>query len=175
MSEYFTYEDLLGRVHTDILTEDPNCKTCSTAKCYNTYNNVQGISSSKYTPFSSKISNKNNLSHVSSSISAFTCDTSMLKCNNGNLINNDPYNIITKSISSCNPLNTIRDTSLEKTDLDVYNIFPFNYKDNIITKTKPSVTKPSVTKPSVTKPSVTKPSVTKPSVTKPSVSKLDIK
>ena len=101
MSQYFTYEDLQGRVHTDVLTADPSCKTCSTSKCYTTYDNVQGVSLSKHTPFSSIRLGENDRTPLS----AFACDASMLTCNVGMLGNSDPYNVTVKSISACDPLN----------------------------------------------------------------------
>lgn len=173
MSQYFTYGDLQGRVHTDVLTADPSCKTCSTSKCYNTYDNVQGVSLSKHTPFSSIRLGENDRTPVS----AFTCDSSMLTCNAGILENADPYNVVVKSTSTCDPLNyknyeivvpkmtgsldrnrvespryvkykslrnssnlatdviepkSIRDLSLEKIGLDVYNIIPFDYKNQVV-------------------------------------------
>lgn len=100
MSQYFTYEDLQGRVHTDVLTADPSCKTCSTSKCYNTYDNVQGVSLSKYTPFSSIRLGENDLIPLT----AFPCDASMLSCSSGMLTTN-PYDITVKSTSKCDPLN----------------------------------------------------------------------
>jgi hypothetical protein len=173
MSQYFTYEDLQGRVHTDVLTADSSCKTCSTSKCYNTYDNVQGVSLSKYTPFSSiKLGENDRIP-----LSAYPCDASMLTCNYGILENADPYNVVVKSTSKCDPLNfnnyevavpkmtgsldrnkvessryvkhkslrnssnlasdilepkTIRDLNIDKANLDVYNIIPFDYKNEIV-------------------------------------------
>jgi hypothetical protein len=101
MSQYFTYEDLQGRVHTDVLTADPSCKTCSTSKCYNTYDNVQGVSLSKHIPYSSIKLGENDRTPVR----PFDCDTSMLTCNNATLVNSDPYNIVIKSTTKCDPLN----------------------------------------------------------------------
>lgn len=175
MSQYFTYDDLKGRVHTDVLTADPSCKTCSTSKCYNTYDNVQGVSLSKHTPFSSIRLGENDRTPLP----AYACDTYMLTCNTGTLQNADPYNVTVKSTSKCDPLKytdldievpkmtgslnrnkvespryvnhksrrnsynlatdviipkSIRDLSLEKVNLDVYSITPFDYKTEIVVK-----------------------------------------
>jgi hypothetical protein len=175
MSQYFNYDDLKGRVHTDVLTADPSCKTCSTSKCYNTYDNVQGVSLSKYTPFSSIRLGENDRTPLP----AFACDTYMLSCNKPTLQNADPYNVTVKSTTKCDPLNytnldievpkmtgslnrnkvespryvshksqrnsynlatdviipnSIRDLSVEKVNLDVYNVIPFDYKTEVIVK-----------------------------------------
>ena len=175
MSQYFIYDDLQGRVHTDVLTADPSCKTCSTSKCYNTYDNVQGVSLSKHTPFSSIRLGENDRTPLA----AYACDTYMLTCNTATLQNADPYNITVKSTTKCDPTNytnldievpkmtgslnrnkvespryvnhksrrnsynlatdviipkSIRDLSLEKVNLDVYSVIPFDYKTEVIVK-----------------------------------------
>jgi len=175
MSQYFIYDDLKGRVHTDVLTADPSCKTCSTSKCYNTYDNVQGVSLSKYTPYSSIRLGKDD----NKPLSAYACDTYMLACNTANLQNADPYNITVKSTTNCDPTNytnldievpkmtgslnrnrvespryvnhksrrnsynlatdvtvpkSIRDLSIDKVNLDVYNVIPFDYKTEVVVK-----------------------------------------
>jgi hypothetical protein len=176
MSQYFTYDDLQGRDNTDVLTADPSCKTCSTSKCYNTYDNVQGVSLSKYTPFSSIRLGENDRTPLA----AFACDTYMLNCNTATIQNADPYNVTVKSTTKCEPLKytnldievpkmtgslnrnkvespryvshksqrnsynlatdviipkSIRDLSVEKVNLDVYNITPFDYtKTEVIVK-----------------------------------------
>ena len=69
------------------------------AKCYNSYDNVEGVSASKHVPWRSSI-NDNSLLTSSTSQS---CTNSMVQCRTGNLIDSDPYDIITKTNKICGP------------------------------------------------------------------------
>jgi hypothetical protein len=95
MSQYYTYENLKGTVPIDIYMSDPNCKTCGLSKCYNTYDNVKGVSSSIYAPISNSF-NDNKIPTIPSA-----CDISSLSCSGADIITNDPYNIMTKTIGTC--------------------------------------------------------------------------
>jgi hypothetical protein len=97
MSQYFTYENLQGRLPIDALTANPSCKTCSTSKCYSTYDNVQGVSLSKHMPWVSVPLGINQLGPIETQ----SCQDYMLNCHVGNLVDNDPYNITVKTISPC--------------------------------------------------------------------------
>jgi hypothetical protein len=67
------------------------------AKCYNAYENVEGVSSSKHVPWkSSDFTNEINTSSTNDS-----CTNSMVKCRSGNLIDNDPYGVITNTNREC--------------------------------------------------------------------------
>ena len=67
------------------------------AKCYNAYENVEGVSSSKHVPWrSSDFTNNINTSSTNDS-----CTNSMVQCRSGNLIDNDPYGVITNTTREC--------------------------------------------------------------------------
>jgi hypothetical protein len=202
MSQYFIYNDLRGRTTVDALTSNQDCKTCSKPSCYNTYENVQGVSTSKHDYSASNVHMPNDLNIYD----APACNISMVGCVSASLQNTDPYNVTVKSVSKCDPLNlsyydvvlpeitgsldrnkkeSARITSSRSYNNNsriaagVYygnNEYP-TYKLDKSQKSsisKPSVSKPSVSNASVSKPSVSKPSVSKPSVSKPSVSKIPV-
>ena len=99
MSQYFTYNDFQGRLPTDALTSQPECKTCSKPSCYNTYENVQGISTSKHGYTASFALGDNDLKPMDNQV----CDVTMIGCVPANIENTDPYNVTVKSISKCDP------------------------------------------------------------------------
>ena len=99
MSQYFTYNDLQGRLPIDALTSQPECKSCSKTSCYNTYNNVQGVSRSKHEYTASFALGENDLKPMSNPV----CDVSMIGCLPASIQNADPYNVNVKSISKCDP------------------------------------------------------------------------
>ena len=99
MSQYFTYNDLNGRLPIDALTSQPECKTCSKTSCYNTYDNVQGVSRSKHEYTASFA--LNDLKPMEGNV----CDVSMIGCVPASIQNSDPYNITVKSNTKCDPLN----------------------------------------------------------------------
>ena len=67
------------------------------AKCYNTYDNVEGVSSSKHVPWRSIVED----TQLYTSSATESCTNSMVKCRSGNLMNNDPYDVITKTNKTC--------------------------------------------------------------------------
>lgn len=99
MSQYFTYGNLKGTVPIDVYTTDPSCKTCGLSKCYNTYDKIQGVSISTHAPFISSILDETNKMPMF----PVACDPYMLKCPGADITTNDPYNITTKTIGTCNP------------------------------------------------------------------------
>lgn len=99
MSQYFTYNDFQGRLPTDALTSQPECKTCSKTSCYNTYDNVQGISRSKHGYIASFALGDNDLKPINNPV----CDITMVGCVPANIENADPYNVTVKSVSKCDP------------------------------------------------------------------------
>ena len=76
---------------------DLNNNTYDFAKCYNAYDNVEGVSSSKHVPWKSTTLTGN----LNSSSTIESCTNSMVKCRNGNLIDNDPYGVITNTNREC--------------------------------------------------------------------------
>ena len=84
MSQFFPY--------------DLNNNNYDFAKCYNEYDNVEGISSSKHIPWKSSTFDNT----LASSTADIACSNSMLKCRNGNLIENNPYGILTTTTKVCN-------------------------------------------------------------------------
>ncbi len=99
MSQYFTYSDISGRVPIDSLTSQPECKTCSKTSCYNTYDNVQGVSTSKHDYTASFALQDKDLKPNETQ----SCNISMIGCTPASLQNSDPYNITVKTTSKCNP------------------------------------------------------------------------
>jgi hypothetical protein len=67
------------------------------AKCYNSYDNVEGISSSKHVPWRSSVDDSSLLTSSTSQ----SCTNSMVQCRTGNLIENNPYDVITKTNKTC--------------------------------------------------------------------------
>jgi hypothetical protein len=76
---------------------DLNNNTYDFAKCYNAYDNVEGVSSSKHVPWRSTTLTGN----LNSSSTTESCTNSMVKCRTGNLIDNDPYGVITNTNREC--------------------------------------------------------------------------
>ena len=67
------------------------------AKCYNSYDNVEGVSSSKHVPWRSVVED----TPLYTSSATQSCTNSMVKCRAGNLMNNDPYDVITRTNKTC--------------------------------------------------------------------------
>ena len=67
------------------------------AKCYNSYDNVEGVSSSKHVPWRSSVDNTT----LFTSNTNKSCTNSMVHCRAGNLIDDNPYDIITKTTKTC--------------------------------------------------------------------------
>ena len=103
MSQYFTYNDLNGRLPVDALTSQPDCKTCAKSSCYNTYENVQGVSYSKK-DYTASYNLKDNESTPSE---GYACNVSMIGCVPASIQNSDPYNITVKTVSKCDPSNPL--------------------------------------------------------------------
>lgn len=99
MSQFFTYENLKGTVPIDVYTTDPSCKTCGLAKCYNTYDKIQGVSTSTHSPFISSILGETDKMPTI----PVACDKFMLKCPGADITFEDPYNMITTTTGTCNP------------------------------------------------------------------------
>ena len=97
MSQYFTYNDLTGRLPMDSIQLDPSCKTCTGAKCYSSFNTISGVSTSKYDSYASIALGENDRLPLP----AHMCDVSMLNCHGTPILNPDPYGITVNSPVAC--------------------------------------------------------------------------
>ena len=82
-----------------LLPSDITNSKYNIAKCYNLYDDVEGVSNSKYVPWSASLSNNT----TSTSLSAESCSNSMVRCKNGDLLNNSTYGVITNTNTKCGP------------------------------------------------------------------------
>lgn len=97
MSQYYTYDNLTGRLPMDSIQLDPTCKTCTGAKCYSSFNVISGVSSSRLDSYASLALGENDRTPLPAPM----CDVSMLKCNGTPINNPDPYGINVNSPVSC--------------------------------------------------------------------------
>ena len=97
MSQYYTYDNLTGRLPMDSIQLDPSCKTCTGAKCYSYFNVISGVSSSRYDSYASTALSENDRTPLPAPM----CDVSMLKCNGTPINNPDPYGINVNSPVAC--------------------------------------------------------------------------
>ena len=94
MSEYAEYNSLKGLSTMDNLVEKSKCKTCKTPKCFNTYDNIQGVSLSKHLSFAALPLKETD----TKPLPGFGCQSYMLSCPGARVDkNNDPYNITVKT------------------------------------------------------------------------------
>lgn len=96
MSQYFTYENLKGTVPMDIITADPNCKTCGVPKCYNKFESVQGVSKDKHSYILSPVLDSTNLP-----MEPIAYDPYMVTAPGADISKSNPYSIITTSTGTC--------------------------------------------------------------------------